>query len=48
MVYYKHYGAIMKKRVPTEQEIVKMHGVSLDYVNRQAEIGSMDWEEISR
>jgi len=30
----------MKKRVPTEQEIVKKHSVSLDYVIRQAEIGS--------
>ena len=30
----------MKKRVPTEKEISKTHGVSLDYVTRQAEIGS--------
>jgi len=30
----------MKKSVPTEQEIVKKHKVSLDYVTRQAEIGS--------
>ena len=30
----------MKKSVPTEQEIVKKHKVSLDYVIRQAEIGS--------
>lgn len=30
----------MKKKVPTEQEIVKKHGVSIDYVTRQAEMGS--------
>jgi hypothetical protein len=30
----------MKKRVPTEQEIVRKHGVSLAYVTRQAEVGS--------
>ena len=30
----------MKKKVPTEKEIAKKHGVSLDYVTRQAEIGS--------
>jgi hypothetical protein len=30
----------MKKRVPTEQEIAKKHGVDVDYVIRQAEIGS--------
>ena len=30
----------MKKRVPTEKEIAKEHGVSVDYVVRQAEIGS--------
>jgi hypothetical protein len=30
----------MKKKVPTEQEIVKKHSVSLDYVIRQAEVGS--------
>ena len=29
-----------KKRVPTEQEIAKKHGVDVDYVIRQAEIGS--------
>jgi len=31
---------LMKKRVPTEQEIVRKHGVSLAYVTRQAEVGS--------
>ena len=30
----------MKKKVPTEKEIAKKHGVSVDYVIRQAEIGS--------
>ena len=30
----------MKKRVPSEKEIARKHGVSLDYVVRQAEIGS--------
>jgi len=30
----------MKKKVPTEKEIAKKHNVSLDYVIRQAEIGS--------
>lgn len=30
----------MKKRVPTEKEIAKKHGVSVEYVVRQAEIGS--------
>lgn len=30
----------MKKRVPTEKEIAKKHGVSVDYVIKQAEIGS--------
>jgi hypothetical protein len=29
-----------KKRIPTEQEIAKKHGVDVDYVVRQAEIGS--------
>ena len=29
-----------KKRVPTEQEIAKKHGVDVDYVVRQAEVGS--------
>ena len=30
----------MKKKVPTEQEISKKHKVSVEYVTRQAEIGS--------
>jgi len=30
----------MKKRVPTEREIARKHGVSVKYVIRQAEIGS--------
>lgn len=30
----------MKKRIPTEKEIARKHGVSLDYITRQAEIGS--------
>ena len=30
----------MKKKVPTEKEIAKKHGISVDYVIRQAEIGS--------
>jgi Domain of unknown function (DUF6321)/Protein of unknown function (DUF5661) len=30
----------MKKRVPTEKEIAKKHGVDVSYVIRQAEIGS--------
>lgn len=30
----------MKKRVPSEKEIAAKHGVSVDYVIRQAEIGS--------
>jgi hypothetical protein len=30
----------MKKRVPTEKEIARQHGVSVKYVIRQAEIGS--------
>ena len=30
----------MKKKVPTEQEIVKKHSVDIKYVIRQAEIGS--------
>ncbi len=30
----------MKKKIPTEQEIAKKHGVSLKYIIRQAEIGS--------
>jgi hypothetical protein len=29
-----------KKRVPTEQEIAKKHGVDVNYVIRQAEVGS--------
>ena len=31
---------LMKKKVPTEQEISKKHKVSVEYVTRQAEIGS--------
>ena len=31
---------LMKKKVPTEKEIAKKHGVSVDYVIRQAEVGS--------
>jgi hypothetical protein len=31
---------LMKKRVPTEQEIAKEHSVDIKYVIRQAEIGS--------
>lgn len=31
----------MKKKVPTEKEIATKHGVSVDYVIRQAEIGSV-------
>ena len=30
----------MKKKVPTEQEIAKRHGVSVDAIIKQAEIGS--------
>lgn len=30
----------MKKRVPTEKEIAKKHGVSVDAIIKQAEIGS--------
>lgn len=30
----------MKKKVPTEKEIAQKHGVSVDYVVRQAEVGS--------
>jgi cytochrome c2 len=30
----------MKKKVPTEKEIARKHGVSVDYVIRQAEVGS--------
>lgn len=30
----------MKKKVPTEQEIARKHGVSIKYIIRQAEIGS--------
>ena len=30
----------MKKKVPTEQEIAKKHGVSVDAIIKQAEIGS--------
>jgi len=30
----------MKKRIPTEKEIAQKHSISLDYVTRQAEIGS--------
>lgn len=30
----------MNKKVPTEQEIAKKHGVDVDYVVRQAEVGS--------
>ena len=30
----------MKKKVPTEQEIARKHGVDIKYVVRQAEIGS--------
>jgi hypothetical protein len=30
----------MKKKVPSEKEIASKHGVSVDYVTRQAEIGS--------
>jgi len=30
----------MKKRVPTEREIARKHGVSVKYVIRQAEVGS--------
>lgn len=30
----------MKKKVPTEKQIAKKHGVSVDYVIKQAEVGS--------
>jgi len=30
----------MKKKVPTEQEIARKHGVDVNYVIRQAEVGS--------
>ncbi len=30
----------MKKKIPTEKEIASKHGVSVEYVTRQAEIGS--------
>ncbi len=30
----------MKKRVPTERELARKHGVSVKYIIRQAEIGS--------
>jgi len=31
----------MKKRVPSEKEIAKKHGVSVDAIIKQAEIGSI-------
>jgi len=31
---------LMKKKVPTEQEIARKHGVDVNYVIRQAEVGS--------
>lgn len=30
----------MKKRIPTERELARKHGVSIQYIVRQAEIGS--------